>query len=100
METETEFKFHIPSERLKAVESALRGAAAVRTHLQARYFDTEDGALAAHGVVLRLRQEGRRWVQTAKAAGDGPLHRLEHNVDLGVARASAPPVLDALRHAG
>jgi CHAD domain-containing protein len=50
--------------------------------------------------VLRLRQEGRRWVQTAKALGDGPLHRLEHNVDLGAARAGAPPQPDVRRHAG
>ena len=88
---ETEFKFHIPHEHLKAVEAALRGADAVRTRLRASYFDTADGTLAARGVVLRLRQEGRRWVQTAKATGDGPLRRLEHNVELGAARAAAAP---------
>jgi inorganic triphosphatase YgiF len=97
---EIEFKFHIPAERLKAVEAALRRAPVQRTRLQARYFDTEAGALAAQGAVLRLRKEGRRWVQTAKALGGGPLHRLEHNVDLGVASASATPVPDVRRHAG
>lgn len=97
---EIEFKFHIPAERLKTLEAAVRRAPVQRTRLRARYFDTAAGTLAAHGAVLRLRQEGRRWVQTAKALGDGPLHRLEHNVDLGLARAGAAPMPDVQRHAG
>ena len=99
---EIEFKFQVPAASLTAVEKDLRRARKVaRTHLQARYFDTEDGALASNGVALRLRKEGRRWVQTVKALGDddGPLHRMEHNVDLGVARG-APPTADARRHQG
>ena len=95
---EIEFKFRIPPERLKAVEAALRRGAVGTTRLQARYHDTADGALAAAGVALRLRKEGRRWVQTAKAAGAGPVQRLEHNADLG---GGAPPALpDPARHAG
>jgi inorganic triphosphatase YgiF len=98
---EIEFKFHIPAERLQAVEAAMRRGAVVRTRLQARYFDTADQALAEQGIVLRLRKEGRRWVQTAKATGDNALHRLEHNVDLGAAAAgSAAPVIDPQRHQG
>ncbi|WP_198970918.1 CYTH and CHAD domain-containing protein [Xylophilus sp. ASV27] len=97
---EFEFKFQIPPERLPAVEAALRRGAVQRVHLQARYFDTADGALAAHGMVLRLRKEGRRWVQTAKAAGAGPLQRLEHEVDLGAARAAASAVPDLRLHQG
>ncbi|WP_235578244.1 CYTH and CHAD domain-containing protein [Pseudorhodoferax sp. Leaf267] len=97
---EIEFKFQVPAERLEAVEAAMLGASSTRTHLQARYYDTEGGDLAAHGVVLRLRKEGRNWVQTAKAAGEGPLHRLEHNVDLGPARKSQPLAALPARHAG
>ena len=93
---EIEFKFQIPADRLKAVEAALRRGTVVRTRLQARYFDTADQALAAAGIVLRLRKEGRRWVQTVKATGDNALHRLEHNVDLGTAGAS--PSVDPQRH--
>ncbi|MFH0132787.1 CHAD domain-containing protein [Variovorax sp. VaC1] len=95
---EIEFKFCIPAGRLKAVEAALRRGTVVRTRLQARYFDTVDQQLAAHGMVLRLRKEGRRWVQTVKATGDNALHRLEHNVDLGA--AGAAPGIDPLRHQG
>jgi len=98
---EIEFKFHIPAERLQEVQAAMRRGAVVRTRLQARYFDTADQALAAQGIVLRLRKEGRRWVQTVKAAGDNALHRLEHNVDLGAAAAgSAAPAIDPQRHQG
>ncbi|MDO9185576.1 MAG: CYTH and CHAD domain-containing protein, partial [Bacteroidia bacterium] len=65
--------------------------------LRARYFDTADGALAAQGVVLRLRKEGRHWVQTAKAPGSRPLERLEHNVALG---SQTAPLPDLSRHDG
>jgi inorganic triphosphatase YgiF len=95
---EIEFKFCIPADRLKAVEAALKRGAVVRTRLQARYFDTGDLRLAADGMVLRLRKEGRRWVQTVKATGDNALHRLEHNVDLGT--AAAVPAIDPQRHQG
>jgi len=98
---EIEFKFHVPAQRLKAVEAAMRRGSVVRTRLQARYFDTADQALAAEGIVLRLRKEGRRWVQTVKATGDNALHRLEHNVDLGAAAAGgAAPAIDPQRHHG
>jgi inorganic triphosphatase YgiF len=95
---EIEFKFCIPAGRLKAVEAALKRGTVVRTRLQARYFDTADQRLAADGMVLRLRKEGRRWVQTVKATGDNALHRLEHNVDLGT--AGATPSIDPQRHQG
>jgi len=97
---EFEFKFQIPPGHLPAVEAALRRGAVQRVHLQARYFDTADGALAAHGMVLRLRKEGRRWVQTAKAAGAGPLQRLEHEVDLGPLRDAADAVPELRHHRG
>lgn len=95
---EIEFKFCIPPDRLKAVEAALKRGTVVRTRLQARYFDTADQRLATNGVVLRLRKEGRRWMQTVKATGDNAVHRLEHNVDLG--SAAAAPRIDPQRHQG
>ena len=97
---EIEFKFCIPPERLQAVEAAMRRGAVRRTRLQAHYVDTPGGALAAAGMVLRLRLEGPRWVQTVKAAGDGPLQRWEHNVDLGPQAGGGAPVADPQRHAG
>jgi len=98
--TEIEFKFLVPKERLQGLQKELARGKTTRTHLQARYFDTADGVLASHGVALRLRKEGRRWVQTAKALGDGPVHRLEHNADLGLPRAGVPVLVNARRHQG
>ena len=82
---EIELKFQIEPARLDGVRRALagRGAATPALRLHARYFDTADGRLAAAGLALRLRKEGRaRWVQTLKGRGDGMMHRLEHELVL------------------
>jgi len=69
--TETELKLALPA----AAAAALSRHPFVRSHRRGRtrksflsstYFDTEDGALATAGVALRLRREGRRWLQTVK----------------------------------
>ena len=94
--TEFELKLEIPAHRTQAVTAAVRRGRTDRQRLQARYFDTHDRALAAHGIVVRLRKEGRQWVQTAKAAsGRGTLERLEHNVSLATRSTPAP---DLARH--
>jgi triphosphatase len=96
--TEFELKLEIPAHRTQAVAAAVRRGRTTRQRLQARYFDTHDRALAAHGIVVRLRKEGRQWVQTAKAAsGRGALERLEHNVLLAARSTPAP---DLARHTG
>lgn len=95
--TEFELKFEIPPARRHAVEADVRRGRVTQQRLQARYFDTPEGALAAQGVVLRLRKEGRQWVQTAKAPGSRSLERLEHNVALGANAAAVP---DLARHSG
>ena len=97
---EFELKLEIPADRFAQVEAAVREGKASRQHLQARYFDTVNGALARHGIVLRVRKEGRRWVQTAKAPSGGPLNRLEHNVNLLKPTGAAMPAVDLARHAG
>lgn len=95
---ETELKFQIPSAALAGVRRAVATASAVRTPLSAIYFDTADRRLAAAGLALRLRREGRRWVQTLKGRGDGIAVRLEHEVALPAQRGE--PRLDVARHAG
>ena len=86
--TEFELKFEIPPRRLPAVKAAMQELKCNAQRLQARYFDTADGALARKGLVVRVRQEGAHWVQTAKGPTSDPLHRLEHNIAL----ASPPTV--------
>ena len=98
--TEFELKLEILPDRLQPVAAAMREGKTGRQRLQARYFDTEEGTLARHGIVLRVRKEGRKWLQTAKGPASGPVERLEHNVALAAAAAGAAPAPDLSRHAG
>lgn len=97
--TEVELKFCVDERVLASLRDALLERGARRTRMRAHYFDTADGALARHRVALRMRLEGRRWIQTLKAIGDGAIHRLEHEVHVPgpVGRC---PVLDPQRHDG
>ncbi len=98
--TEFELKLEIPADRLQPLLAAIRQGDAIRERLRATYFDTQDGALAGHGIVVRMRQEGRKWVQTAKAPGSGPLARLEHNAPVAPDVAGMTPAVDLARHSG
>jgi inorganic triphosphatase YgiF len=95
---ETELKFQVPRGRRMAVQAALATPSARTTRLQAVYVETAGRHLAAAGLALRLRQEGRVWVQTLKGRGDGLMSRLEHEVVLPAQRGR--PALDLQRHAG
>jgi len=96
---ELEVKLRVPDAALPSLRAALRAHGARTTRLRANYFDTADGALTRAGVALRLRLEGRRWMQALKAAGAGPVHRLEHEVRVP-GPASRMPALDPARHDG
>lgn len=94
---EFEIKYQVPPLRRAVLEAALQaGAGTRRVRLQAAYFDTPGRDLARAGLALRLRKEGRRWVQTLKAAGEDALTRFEHSVTLDAVQA----VVDPARHAG
>ncbi len=99
--TEIELKFQVPEGAAAAVRAAVagRGATARTLRLQAVYFDTADGRLAAAGVALRLRREGGRWVQTLKATGADAMTRLEHEVPRRE-RSAATPLPELALHAG
>jgi inorganic triphosphatase YgiF len=96
--TETELKFQIPPRQAAAVARAVATTTARRIRLVAAYADTADRRLAAAGLALRLRREGRQWVQTLKGRGDGLMARPEHEV--AVSAMPAMPAFDATRHAG
>ena len=83
--------------RHPAVVAARRGPLR-RAQVVSTYFDTPDRALAAAGIALRVRRDGRRWLQTVKGprcrAPAGRLHvRREDEWPL------AGPTLDATRFA-
>lgn len=95
---ETELKFQVPANCRAALERAVSSAGAQTTRLQAVYADTDAQHLARAGLALRLRKEGRVWVQTLKGRGDGLLNRLEHEVALPP--QGGVPALDLQRHTG
>lgn len=98
--TEFELKFEVPPASLKGVAAAMQPGKTTRQRLQARYFDTDDHALARSGLVLRLRKEGRHWVQTAKAQTADMLERLEHNAAFPSPPQGAVLAPDLARHRG
>lgn len=110
---ETELKFLVPANRRQALRRVLETAGAHTVRLQAAYFDCADRRLAGEGLALRLRREGRQWVQALKgprgagmpprAAGapaPSPLQRFEHEVVLRRKPALPDPALHAGTAAG
>ncbi|MET0335326.1 MAG: CHAD domain-containing protein [Rhizobacter sp.] len=96
--SELELKFCVPPEALPSLREALIAHGATVLPLKATYYDTADGALARRLMALRLRQEGERLVQTFKASGNSPVHRLEHEV--WVVPGEGRPAIDVSRHNG
>lgn len=97
---EIELKLQVPEARRAAVDAALAGRAPRRRmRLQAAYCDTPDRALARAGLALRVRREGRQWVQALKGPADDGLTRLEHEVPRP-GPAAEPPAADPALHAG
>lgn len=90
MEIELKYKINDPSdidriwndeELLKICDLNSREA----LEMHAVYFDTEDHILESNRIILRLRQEGNRYLATVKGGGsiENGLHRrMEYNVDL------------------
>lgn len=98
---EIELKFQVnPHARAAVLAEVAAGSGSVRERLQAAYYDTPDRRLAQAGLALRLRKEGRRWVQTLKGAGEHAMVRLEHEVPLAAGPGRKEPVLDVSRHHG
>lgn len=95
---EIELKFQIAPTRRNALAKALDSKSSESLQLQAKYYDTADRKLAAHGVALRQRLEGEVWVQTLKAAGQSHLHRFEHNIELGTATPEQLKLTDYAEH--
>jgi len=92
--SEQELKLHVPAAARRAVQNEVRQGNATRVRLHAVYFDTPGRELARARIALRLRQEGRDWVQTLKMPGADAITRVEIN------HARSGPVLDLSVYAG
>jgi inorganic triphosphatase YgiF len=82
---EIELKLALPPQQAAAFlkRMARRRSASVQQALITRYFDTPAFALSEQGVALRVRQVGRRWLQTLKTEGErrgGLSQRAEYEV--------------------
>jgi inorganic triphosphatase YgiF len=77
--TEIELKLALSADAVAKLPRLAPLARRAATHLRLNniYFDTPDQQLRQQGVALRLRQDGKRWLQTLKTAGnaDGALTR-------------------------
>lgn len=77
--SEQELKLHVPQTAWLAVKQDVMRGHVTRVRLKAQYFDTPNRDLAQNNISLRLRLEGRRWVQTLKMPGAHALDRIEIN---------------------
>ncbi|WP_427184608.1 CHAD domain-containing protein [Bordetella bronchialis] len=92
--SEQELKLHVPHASRAAVERELKQAGAERVPLHAMYFDTPERELARARIAIRLRREGRNWVQTLKTPGGNAITRVEMN------HPRPGPILDLSVYAG
>ncbi len=74
MPTETELKLRLPADCVARLQrnpllKSLSISRPVRQQLYSVYYDTPNFDLKRHGVALRLRRSGKRWVQTIKGGG-------------------------------
>src|SRR5262249_59636588 len=101
MAKEREIKLDLPPASLPGLQKvpllhALR-APAKRTSEVSVYFDTNKHKLRKHGLMLRVRRIGSRYVQTIKATGNGGLFERDEweaeiardQPDLSLARGTA-----------
>ncbi len=88
MSSETELKLWLHPDDIEAFRSLprLKRARPREERLRTIYFDTSDFKLASHGIALRVRRTGGRWVQTLKTEGErsgGLSKRLELETPVG-----------------
>ena len=97
---ETELKYIVPESAARAVDASLRRLGGRKVAIESRYFDTDDGRLAAAAVSLRLRRSRGRWEQTVKAPGRHAADRLEETVPRPGRWGAVGPTVDPSLHAG
>ncbi len=98
--SETELKYGVPESAAPAIDASLRRLGGKLVSIESRYFDSNDGRLAAAGLSLRLRKSGGRWEQTVKAPGRHAADRLEETVPRPGRWDGAGPAIEPALHDG
>lgn len=98
---EIELKLLVSPEHTNGVWRALAKHSPARPttkRLFSAYYDTPERKLAGKGIALRLRRDGRHWIQTIKGGGGaaGGLHqRLEHETAIPAQLPYFPAMVEA-----
>lgn len=79
---EVEIKLELPGELKKLPRSSNDNDPAQSEDLTSVYFDTDELKLRKHGVTLRVRRIGDRYVQTIKASNGGLFERGEWEIEV------------------
>ncbi|HEV8644043.1 MAG TPA: CHAD domain-containing protein [Burkholderiales bacterium] len=101
MSQEIEIKLSVPEEhalRLWEVLARHPHDKPVTHRLFSAYYDTPERTLKTASAALRLRRDGRRWIQTVKSEGNvaGGLHqRAEHEVEVAAQLPNFPAIAEA-----
>ena len=101
---ETELKLFLPARYVRQVWklppiAVLLDSKPAISKLYSAYYDTPSLDLHRHGVALRLRRQGRRWVQTLKTAGEAG-SALQQRVELEVPVKTGALDLEWLKNTG
>ncbi|MGF6306372.1 inorganic triphosphatase YgiF [Bradyrhizobium sp. i1.8.4] len=86
MAAETELKFRVPGRKLKALEkpriAGAKSGEPSASDLVSTYFDIAKHKLKRHGLTLRVRRDGRDYVQTIKSGAGPQFERGEWETEL------------------
>lgn len=81
--SEIELKLQIPKQKKSQILKAIHALQPELIPLHAQYFDTNTFTLAKNYTAIRLRKEGKVWVQTLKGASTNTLQRYELEINRG-----------------
>lgn len=96
--TEIELKLALVKGSLTQARRAIGDVHLDETAMEDVYFDTPDATLRRRGLVLRLRRDGDRWLQTLKAASSGHgVVPVRGEWEVALPARKCPPALDLER---
>ncbi|SDB89639.1 CYTH domain-containing protein [Acinetobacter boissieri] len=81
--SEIELKLQIPKQKKLQILKAIQALEPKKIPLHAQYFDTSTFELAQKHTAIRLRKEGKEWIQTLKGASNDALQRYELEINRG-----------------